>query len=414
MDVGLRLEQQLIAVESEHELFGMIELTAPPPDPDGQRPPLRLAVALDRSGSMGGAPLDTVKRCARFLLDQLAPEDELCLVAFDDDAELVVPLGTARDEARARIGGIVVGGMTNLSGGWLKAVEELERRDDGTRRVLLLSDGHANRGITDRLRLSSLAGAKSGAGIGTSTIGVGEGFDELLLSGMAGAGGGADHFAETIDDVPAIFAEEFEGLVALVAQNVSVEVRPREGVVEAGILNDYPVTLVEGGIQAQVGDLFGGQTVRVVFRLVVPGLTGLGLHEVAEVVVRYVHVGEQVAQHTTTHTVVVNAVNADEAAQAQKDGLVRDEVTILAAARDAQEAHEAALSGDHDRAQRLFASARDRLKEVPEDHPNAALIAASIERFDETAAMAAPSPMDLKRAHASRSNLNRRRRGGSS
>jgi hypothetical protein len=44
---------------------------------------------------------------------------------------------------------------------------------------------------------------------------------------MADAGGGNAHWAETPDAAPAIFAEELEGLTLVVAQNVSLEIRPR-------------------------------------------------------------------------------------------------------------------------------------------------------------------------------------------
>jgi Ca-activated chloride channel family protein len=50
----------------------------------------------------------------------------------------------------------------------------------------------------------------SGAGVGTTTIGFGEGFDEELITEMAEAGGGRSYFAATPDDAPGIFAREFE------------------------------------------------------------------------------------------------------------------------------------------------------------------------------------------------------------
>src|SRR5947208_14262350 len=74
-------------------------------------------------------------------------------------------------------------------------------------------------------------------GAGTSTIGFGHDFDEELLTAMAEAGGGRSYYAASPEDAPGIFAEEFEGLLHLVAQNVSVEIRPTEEVKVLGILN---------------------------------------------------------------------------------------------------------------------------------------------------------------------------------
>ena len=120
------------------------------------------------------------------------------------------------------------GGSTNLSGGWLKGLEELRRADDGVRRVVLLTDGQANQGVTDHAQLVALA-AGTKAQAATTTIGLGDGFDEDLLTAIADGSGGATYFAATPDDAPGIFAEEFTGLTTLVAQtSVSRSARRRK------------------------------------------------------------------------------------------------------------------------------------------------------------------------------------------
>jgi Ca-activated chloride channel family protein len=123
----VRLDHQLLAVESEHEVNVMLELAAPEA-PAGARPPLNLALVLDRSGSMAGEKLWYAKRAVSWLLSRLEPTDKVALVAFDDEALLAAPLATAEMGLAAdAIGGVGPGGMTNLSGGWLKGIEELRR-----------------------------------------------------------------------------------------------------------------------------------------------------------------------------------------------------------------------------------------------------------------------------------------------
>jgi Ca-activated chloride channel family protein len=97
---------------------------------------------------------------------------------------------------------------------------------DATRRVLLFTDGRANAGITEPAALVGMATSARDEGVGTTTIGFGDHFAEDLLTAMGDAGGGNAHFADTPDAAPTIFAEEFEGLARVVAQNVSVEIRP--------------------------------------------------------------------------------------------------------------------------------------------------------------------------------------------
>ncbi|HXF73733.1 MAG TPA: VWA domain-containing protein, partial [Actinomycetota bacterium] len=325
MQANVRLEHQLLAVEGEHDLHCMLELEAPPAPGAERRPPLHVALVLDRSGSMRGEKLRVARACARYLVRRLRRVDRFALVTYDHEVELRVPLGPVdASRVEAALAGIGPGGQTNLSGGWLKGAEVLRAVPgrSGPRKVLLLTDGLANVGITDPEALVALARQAGDDGIGTTTIGFGLDFDEVLLTRMADAGGGNAHFAETPEDAPAIFAREFEDLVRLVAQNVSVEVRPSEEVRFLGVLNDFPAVPVEGGVQLQLGDAYAEERRRVVFTLHVPRLARLGVARVADVVVRYVAVGERIAQHELRLPLVVNLVRADEAARAEADAEV--------------------------------------------------------------------------------------------
>jgi Ca-activated chloride channel family protein len=347
MDANIRLDHSLVALETEQDVHAMLELVAPEPDGHDDAPPLRLALVIDRSGSMAGAKLDVAKRCGAWLVSRLREPDQVALVDYDDHVRLLAPLGAPHDHVAHALGQVHAGGSTNLSGGWLKGVEQLRAADNGApRKVLLLTDGLANVGITDRDTLVGLAQRNAQAGIGTTTIGFGHGFDEDLLTQMADAGGGNAHYAETPDAAPAIFAQELEGLTQLTAQNVSVEIRPRPDVDFLGVLNDYPCVPVAGGLQMQLGDAYAGDRRRIVLALHVPRLAELGVETIAELVVRYVSVGAEVAEHVLTLPIVVNAVSAQEAAAAGPDAEVHEEVLVLKAARARDEAIRLADSGD--------------------------------------------------------------------
>ena len=115
--------------------------------------------------------------------------------------------------------------MTNLSGGWLKGLEQLRAVPGGLgpKKVLLLQRRPGEPRHHRPASLVPMARSAANDGVGTTTIGFGDGFDEDLMTAMADAGGGNAHFAETPEQAPGIFAEEFEGLASIVAQNVSVE-----------------------------------------------------------------------------------------------------------------------------------------------------------------------------------------------
>lgn len=191
MDAAVKLDHVLLAVDGEHDVNAMVEIVAPELERADAREPLRLALVVDRSGSMAGRKLEVAKRCASWLVARLDPRDELALVDYDDEVRLLAPLAPPGVEHRAAIGRIHAGGSTNLSGGWLKGVEALGRTNGaGPRKALLLSDGLANVGITEPGVLTALAARVSEEGIGTTTIGFGEDFDEELMTALAEAGGG--------------------------------------------------------------------------------------------------------------------------------------------------------------------------------------------------------------------------------
>jgi Ca-activated chloride channel family protein len=395
MKAQVRLEHELLAFESEHTVHAMLELTAPSAPHGTTRAPLHLALVIDRSGSMAGPKLEITKECAAFLVRRLEPTDELAVIAYDDEVNLIAPLAPVAPSLLPVIGSIYPGGSTNLSGGWLKGLEELRRASgDGARKVLLLTDGQANVGVEDTPSLAAMAGNALGQGAGTTSIGFGADFSEELLTQMAEAGGGRSYYAASAEDAPGIFAKEFEGLLHLVAQNVSVEIRPGSDVKILGILNDHPQVPVPGGVQVQLGDAFAEETRRIVLELHVPDMARLGVTTIAEIVVRYAEVGEQVALHELTVPVVINLVSADEAAASSPDAVVTEEVVVLKAARAQQEAIRLADEGHFDAAKTLLEGTADELRQLAPGSTRASELIEQANTLGESASRMSPVAFD--------------------
>ena len=301
MKAAVRLEHQLLSIESEHDVHAMVELTVPDAGDAASRPPLRLALVLDRSGSMAGPKLAVRKTLRRLARRAPAPRR-----TSSRSSASTTRCGCTRRSRpcngalRSAIASLRPGGSTNLSGGWLKGLEQLRAAPaDGVRKILLLTDGLANVGISDAG--CALAARRDGRGRADRHH---DDRDRLRLrrgapDAMADAGGGNAHYAETADAAPAIFSRELDGLTQVAAQNVSIEIRPCAEVQVLGILNEYPHVAVPGGVQVALGDAYAGEKRRIVFELHVPHLAALGPAKVAELVLRYVSVGEPRSSSTS-------------------------------------------------------------------------------------------------------------------
>ncbi|MFN5604291.1 MAG: vWA domain-containing protein, partial [Actinomycetes bacterium] len=143
MKPTLRLDHSMIVARRDERIHALLELTAPPA-PTLERPPLDIALVIDRSGSMEGRPLDSVRKAVLELLRVAGANDRIAVVTFDTSVDVVLPLDHHDVTTVAgRIRAIHSGGSTNLSAGWLKGVEILTaaKRPDSVARVVVLTDG---------------------------------------------------------------------------------------------------------------------------------------------------------------------------------------------------------------------------------------------------------------------------------
>ncbi len=254
MRAQVHLSTKFLTTQNAHQVGILTTLSG---DAPAQRPPINAVLVLDRSGSMSGAPLAAALEAARRFAGFLGTSDRLAIVAFDDEVRVVSGPAPAGDSSVAeRIMRIRTGGSTNLSGGWLKGLE-LARQGivEGVNRVVLLTDGQANVGITDPGMLAGMVHGGADAGVSTTCIGFGAGFNEDLLQALGREGRGNYWYVERDDQMAGVFEGEIEGLVALGAQNVVVEVRllhPRASGVS--FLQRYPVSqLPDGGWSVSLG-----------------------------------------------------------------------------------------------------------------------------------------------------------------
>lgn len=237
-----------------------------------QRRPMAFCVVLDRSGSMAGDPLQNAKVACKTVVRNLRETDEFALVIFDDRAEVVIPMQRIADKAAATsaIHAVRERGSTNLTAGWMLGRDEVAKTpQDTARRVLLLSDGLLNVGITNPQEVGRIVadGLERGR-VRTSTLGFGDQYDETLLERLATSSGGNFYDANSAEKLPAIFSAELEGLQKTAAQNVRLRFRKLTFCENWQALASYrSVPLPDGRTEFALGDLISQESVTLIFQL---------------------------------------------------------------------------------------------------------------------------------------------------
>jgi Ca-activated chloride channel homolog len=331
-----------------------------------ERPPLNLAIVLDRSGSMSGHPLDEAKRCARMIVDRLGATDRAALVVYDGDVAVLVPATQMANKAAfyTAIDSIHSGGNTNLHGGWLKGAELMAAlaKDNATTRILLLSDGQANEGVTDVDAIARQCAELAGAGVTTSTYGLGRHFNEELMIRMANAGQGNSYYGEQAEDLMASFAEEFDLLTALCAKQIHLHADLPEPI-SFSVLNGFNQN--QDGTYGMPDLAYEGES-WAVMRLTVPkAFSGAGdgaLTDLGSIAIRYLDLDGNAHKLSPLRVSLPSLLPVAFGAIAE-DQLVAQRVRELEAANIQDGAQSAARRGDWGEVNRLLGEARKNAKD---------------------------------------------------
>jgi len=287
------LSQSVMKIGETGRAFLRVSLRGIEPPPDTERTPANIALVIDNSGSMTGAKIEDAREAARMAVGRLGPDDTIAVVSFNHTVDIVLPATSAEDigDLRRAIDSILAGGRTALYAGVETGIEQVLTYLDPyqVNRVILLSDGLANVGPTSPDRIAALARDAAKDGVTITTIGLGLGYNEDLMTRLALNSDGNHAFVEHPDDLIDIFNMEFGDVFSVVGQQASVKIDFPEGVEPVRTLG-RPAEIDGQKVTFDLRQIYGGQEKYLIVEVEIDATASEGTIDLAEVTASYTDV----------------------------------------------------------------------------------------------------------------------------
>ncbi|KHD11839.1 hypothetical protein PN36_19990 [Candidatus Thiomargarita nelsonii] len=265
--------------------------------------PINVVLVIDKSGSMGGEKIRRAKDAAIMAVERLRKDDIISVVTYDHQANILLPATKATDQNRiiTAINKLRAGGQTALYDGVEKAAKEVRKFLDRKRvnRIVLVSDGLANVGPSTPKELGALGASLSEENIAVTTIGLGLGYNEDLMSQLAEKSDGNHAFAENATDLVRFFDHEFGDIFSVVAQEVNVTIIGVEGVRPIRVLG-RDAEIQDQQVSVKLNQLYGGQEKYILLELEVPPTKANIERIIAGVAVVYRNLGADASERLSS------------------------------------------------------------------------------------------------------------------
>ncbi|MEG4408483.1 macro domain-containing protein [Microcoleus sp. MON2_D5] len=384
MDIQLIPLRAAVCSERSTTLDVLVRITPPAPEKTIERPQLNLGLVIDRSGSMAGQKIEYARQAASYAIEQLLPSDRVSITIYDDQIETLVPstLATHKSHLLQEIKKISARNSTALHAGWEQGGIQVSQHlnPEHLNRVILLSDGLANIGETNSDVIASDVKGLTKRGVSTTTMGIGQDYNEDLLEAMARSGDGNYYYIQSPEQLPSIFQQELLGLMATVGTNVTLGIEPQAGVELVEVLNQLDVT--PNG-RFRLPNLVISNPLDVVVRLKVPAMT-------EEVDLCYFRVSwndpEQPQEQKIRVSLRLPVVSAAQLEEFPFNSEVRQQAILMMTGRAKQEAVRLVDGGDYDRASQLLQQTKQQLlnnPDLPMSAPEAEALADLEEQLQE-------------------------------
>ena len=362
----LVLSPQQAAVPAQGGILDiLVRVQAPAQPANAITPPTpkRLALVVDRSGSMSGQPLEEALNCVTHIAKHLTPQDQLSLIVYDDKVEVLLPMQPMRSMSLVEqaLRGVRSGGSTDLHAGWLAGAQQLEGgTDQAISRVILLSDGQANHGETRQIEIEAQCRQWLARGVSTTTVGLGRGFNEDLMIGMARAGGGQNYYGQTAADLYDSFDEELALLQAMYLRQIDLKLIPAQGVIVEML---SPTTAQANGSYRMTDLAWGAESWLAVRLHVSPSAAG-SLRDLLAASVSGCDMSGATA-HAHAPLLQLPVLDAAALAALPRDAQVADRLLELEFAKASEHLRKLAEQGDMQATRRALAALEERFGHHP-------------------------------------------------
>jgi len=270
--IQARFTHDKVRFNKTNDVHLVVSLKAPKLDWETKRPRVCIIPIIDVSGSMMGEKLDFAKKTILKLVDHLSPGDYCGLGAFATEVhEIQAPVEmtqASKDALKNRIGDLCSTSTTNFSGGLelgLKWGGKVDVGKDVLVRVIMLTDGCANHGVTSAEGLAKIVDTRGKTTV--SCFGYGTDANQELLADLAKRGGGNYAFIKHPDEALSAFGKELGGLLSTYAQSIVIDLAPHNGHKIEGVISDVDVEEKDGKVVIKLGDLLSEEERHVVIAM---------------------------------------------------------------------------------------------------------------------------------------------------
>lgn len=208
-------------------------------------PPANLVFLVDVSGSMSSRDkLPLAQSSLKLLTEQMRAQDSISIVTYSGTTSVALPATSGDQKAKilAAIESLTAAGSTNGEDALKLAYRQAEQgmKKNAINRIMMLTDGDFNVGISDVDEMLELVKANRDRGISLSTVGFGRGnLNDHMMEQMADNGNGNYSYIDSLTEAKKVFSDELAATFNTVAKDVKVQVEFNPNVVSEWRLIGY-------------------------------------------------------------------------------------------------------------------------------------------------------------------------------